>query len=591
MSIARYVPLPVAFRAAAAAHPHDIAWRIRAGDDWKQWTFSEAIARVDQLSCAFIEHGVAAGDRVAIFAPNRPEWSLADWATLSVGAITVTVFATCNVDQAQHILKDSGATVCVVAGQREADIIAACDLPELGTVVSMDPVAGLETLESWEAKALDVTAIVNARTAALTLDDIATIIYSSGTTGASRGAMITHRSFDHQMRVIDDHWHLGPGESSVAFLPLAHALERDWSFYMQVCGGMITYCENPRTIADTLVTARPTTLISVPKLYEKIYAGAYEKVADSPIKKAVFEWALRIGGRCQHLYRKGRTPSLLLRGLLKIADAAVLANIREAVGGKKTLLISGGAPLRREIEEFFSAAGMLLGQGYGLTETGPMTTVISSTSFKIGTVGRLVPEAELRVGLDGEILLKGPHITKGYWNNPEATAQAFDAEGWFHTGDVGYVDTQGYVVITDRLKDIIVTEGGKNIAPQAIEGLLLADSLFEYAVVIGDNRPYLTALVQPSIAGLEALARQIHVTWSSAEDLVTNPALLDVVKERVAALQERLPGFEQIRDIRLMRGLSIDEGTVTPTLKVRRASVEAKFADLIEEMYAKKKRH
>lgn len=590
MSILRHATLPRIFQHAVQQHPDEPCWRIRRDDQWRTWTYAEAGAQVATLASAMVEHGIKPGDRVGIFAWNRPEWTLVDLAALSVGAIVVTVFATSDVDQATHILGDSGAIACFAGTQKEADVLARADLPELRTVVTMDDRIDGDCLSQWMTDTSDHSAEVEARTAALTLDDVATIIYTSGTTGKPRGAMLTFRGYDHQLRVIDDLWGLGPGESSLAFLPLAHALERIWTFYCLACGMLNTFCPNPREVADLMPLARPTTIISVPKLYEKVYAGAHEKVADSPLRKAIFTWALRVGGRMQRLHRKGTTPPWWLRIQLPLADRLVLHAIRDAVGGPKTLLISGGAPLRVEIEEFFSAAGMLLGQGYGLTETGPMTTAFGPDSFKLGTVGKVVDEAQIRLGKDGEILLKGPHIMKGYWNNPEATAAAFDDEGWFRTGDVGYVDTQGYVVITDRLKDIIVTLGGKNVAPQAIEGLILSDPLFEYAVVLGDNRPYLTALLQPSLPDLQSLAEQLQVHYTTATELLNNPRVVEAVKQRVAAVTSRLPGYEQIRDVRLMEGLTMEDGLVTPTLKVRRKAVEARFSDLIEQMYAKVRR-
>ncbi|MCT1457958.1 long-chain fatty acid--CoA ligase [Aestuariimicrobium sp. p3-SID1156] len=586
MAILRDAPLPQVFRHSAQEHPEALCWRVRRDEEWQTWTYAQADAEVQRLASALVADGIQPGDRVGIFANNRPEWTLADLAILSIGAIVVTVFATSDVDQAEHILRDSGATHCIVAGRGEAFVLAQAHLPMMRHILTMDRVPGYDSLVELMDRAPDASDEVARRSDALTLDDVATIIYTSGTTGAPRGAMLTHGGYAHQLRTIDDLWHLGPGESSLSFLPLAHALERVWTFYVMASGMANTYCEDPRTVAELMPLARPTTIISVPKLYEKVYAGAHEKASGSPLNRAIFDWALRVGGRNQRHHRKGSTPPWWWRAQLPLADKLVLRAIREAVGGRKTLLISGGAPLRIEVEEFFSAAGMLLGQGYGLTETGPMTTAFAKDSFKLGTVGKLVAEAEIRLGRDGEILLKGPHIMKGYWNNPEATAAMFDEEGWFRTGDVGYVDTQGYVVITDRLKDIIVTLGGKNVAPQPIEGLILSDPLFEYAVVLGDNRPYLTALLQPSIPALEELGQAMQLSWETVGELLKHPRILSEVTERLSRLQSRVPGHEKVRRVRLLQGLTMEDGTLTPTLKVKRKVVESRFAELIEQMYA-----
>ena len=428
---------------------------------------------------------------------------------------------------------------------------------------------------------------VSARLEAAEADELASIIYTSGTTGEPRGAALTHRGFTFQGEALDAFFTVTPEDHSLCFLPLSHALEREWTFYILGHGCMNTYTD-ARQVAEMLVLAKPTLLVSVPRLYEKVVSTARAKVAGSPAKKRIFEWALRVGGQCQHAYRKGKQPAAYWRAQLPLADKLVLSSVREAMGGPKAVMACGGAPLRAEVEEFFSACGMQISPGYGLTEASPLVSFNCPSAYKLGTAGRVVRGGELRIGPDSEIWYRGPNVMQGYWNAPEATADAVDADGWLHTGDVGYVDTDDFLVITDRIKDIIVTSGGKNIAPAPIEGLLLADPLFEQAVLLGDNRPYLTLLVSPSIPHLEDLAAQLQVKFADRRELLSHPQIMEEVRRRVADTTSKLAHHEQIRDLRiLLEEFTMDNGLLTPTLKVKRREVEKRFAQLIDDMYAK----
>lgn len=592
-------PLPQLLMRNAERFASQPATRIRNGEQWDLLTYAELAGHVRRVARVLVERGlqphrtedgqVIDGDRVALFAENRPEWSIADLAIQSAGGVVVPIFHGSSAEQVAHLLRDSGARTVFYSGKKAFQALAECGVAGL-TLVALTSGTGHETLADLQPADEGSDAEVTRRTEALTLDNLYSITYTSGTTGLPRGAELQYRSAAHELDAIDTEYEIGPGDQSLAFLPLAHGLERIWTAYVLGRGALNTYCPDPRGIGELLPLAKPNLFISVPKLYEKVYAAAQERVGKRGIKRLILRWAMRVGGRIQHLSRKGVTPPAYWRIQLPLADRLVLRSIREAVGGPKKVLISGGAPLRREVEEFFSAAGLLLGQGYGLTETGPMMTYFGPATFKLGTVGYVIPGSEIRLGMDGELLCRGPNLMRGYWNNPEATAQAVDENGWFHTGDVGYIDNQGYVVITDRLKDLIITSGGKNVAPAPIEGLVLSDPLFEYAMVLGDNRPYLTLLAQPSLQHLEALATSMQVGFKNVEDLVTNPQIKEEVRNRVEAITARLPGYEQIRDVILTaRGISVDEGTITPTLKVKRKVVEEKFAEQIEAMYSQAK--
>jgi long-chain acyl-CoA synthetase len=351
-------------------------------------------------------------------------------------------------------------------------------------------------------------------------------------------------------------------------------------------GCLNTYVPDPRTVAEQLVLAKPSLLVSVPRLYEKVFNTAREKVAGSPLKQRILSWSLAVGTAYHRELVSGRHPSRLLTVKLKLADSLVLKAVRDAIGGPKNVLACGGAPLRQEIEEFFFGCGVLVLQGYGLTEASPLVTFPPPRDFRFGTVGKVMPGGELALGEDGEVLYRGPNLMLGYWNRPDETAASI-VDGWLHTGDVGRLDG-GYLQITDRIKDLIVTSNGKNVAPAPIEGLLASDPLFEYSLLLGDNRPYLTLLVAPSLPHLDEIGTQLQLSWARREELLAHPEVLAEIWRRLSTLTEKLPRHEQIRDLRLLPdGFTLENGLLTPTLKVKRKEVEARFAQLVDEMYAK----
>lgn len=560
------------------------ATRIEGPDgQWQVLTYREFHEAIVRAACALVDLGVQPGDRVAILSANRPEWSIVDLAVASAGAVSVPIFATSTVEQVRHVVTDSGARLVFVAGTRElATVREASAAPRVISFDELDEVSSLASLLATDhSRHRDEIA---ARTAAGRGDDLATIIYTSGTTGKAKGVMLSHGGFGAQQAAIDECWDFRPTDSSLCFLPLAHALERDWTFHLFHRGCLNTYCPRPKEVGRLLAKARPTLLVSVPMLFEKVMSGARAQ-ASSPVARRTFEWALRVGGQCQHAHRKGATPSLWWRAQLPVADKLVLSKIRSAVGGSKTLLVSGGAPLRREVEEFFSAAGILLGQGYGLTETGPMATIYAPDRFKLGTVGFPIRGAEFRIGAESELLVRTPSMMLGYWGDEEATRAALGEDGWLHTGDVGYVDTDGFVVVTDRLKELIVTANGKNVAPQAVEAALLAEPRFDQVMVVGDSRPCLVAVIQPTQDGWASLAQEAGVT-GAPEELADDSAMQALVRQRAADLTSGLAHEEQVRDVILSAGrITQASGLLTPTLKIRRSRVEKAFASQVEATY------
>ena len=593
------------FRATVTNHGFRPATRVRQGGQWIIRTYVETGRRVAGLARAFVtpglltEDGLQRGDRISLFAGNCPEWIEADLAGMTIGVIPVPIYPTSTPDQIVHIVTDAGVRVIITAGPKELDrILEARDqMPGLETVILINPADqvgdhdGLTVLSLEQVRQAGVSeeiqAVVEERMGQSCPDDVAALIYTSGTTGEPKGVMISHRAALAELQALDAFFDVTSADHSLSFLPLSHALEWGWSMAVIRHGCLNTFVPNPKTISAMLAEVRPTLFVSVPKLYEQVMSVAREKVSDSPAKLKIFEWSIRIGREWWQAEQEGRRPSVSLRARHGVADRLVLKAIRDAIGGPKTVLAAGGAPLRKEVEEFFAACGLLVCQGYGLTEASPLVSFNSPGGYKFGTAGRPLVGSQMTTTEDGEILYRGPNVMKGYWKAPEATAAAIE-DGWLHTGDIGHIDEDGFLVITDRLKDIIVTLNGKNISPQPIENSLMKDPLFEHAVLLGDNRPCLTLLVKPSLPQVEELAERLHITSMTGPEMLRSEELAEEIRRRVAEITEKLPHQEQIRDLRVLWDeFTTDNGLLTPTLKVRRREVEKRFTEIVEEMYAR----
>ena len=593
------------FRATVTNHGFRPATRVRQGGQWIIRTYVETGRRVAGLARAFVtpglltEDGLQRGDRISLFAGNCPEWIEADLAGMTIGVIPVPIYPTSTPDQIVHIVTDAGVRVIITAGPKELDrILEARDqMPGLETVILINPADqvgdhdGLTVLSLEQVRQAGVSeeiqAVVEERMGQSCPDDVAALIYTSGTTGEPKGVMISHRAALAELQALDAFFDVTPADHSLSFLPLSHALEWGWSMAVIRHGCLNTFVPNPKTISAMLAEVRPTLFVSVPKLYEQVMSVAREKVSDSPAKLKIFEWSIRIGREWWQAEQEGRRPGVSLRARHGVADRLVLKAIRDAIGGPKTVLAAGGAPLRKEVEEFFAACGLLVCQGYGLTEASPLVSFNSPGGYKFGTAGRPLVGSQMTTTEDGEILYRGPNVMKGYWKAPEATAAAIE-DGWLHTGDIGHIDEDGFLVITDRLKDIIVTLNGKNISPQPIENSLMKDPLFEHAVLLGDNRPCLTLLVKPSLPQVEELAERLHITSMTGPEMLRSEELAEEIRRRVAEITEKLPHQEQIRDLRVLWDeFTTDNGLLTPTLKVRRREVEKRFTEIVEEMYAR----
>ncbi|MEP0773198.1 MAG: long-chain fatty acid--CoA ligase [Acidobacteriota bacterium] len=551
--------------------------------------------RTVALAAALPGLGVKRGDRVMLLSENRPEWHMVDIATLAVGAVNVPVYPTLTPAQLAYQLRDSGAVLVVAenAEQMQKFLIVRGECPALEHLVQIDGACaeGVCSLEEL-VRAGDTPEAEESfwRQAALIQeDDLATIVYTSGTTGEPKGVMLTHRNFVSNALHILPRLPVTADDLVLEFLPLCHVFERCAGYLYLAVGARRAYC-TVATVGELLTTIRPTAFCSVPRVFEKVYDRVHSRVATAPpLRRKLFHWALEIGRKAAH-HRLAGTPMPAALALQhRIADALVLKKIRAAMGGRVRGIISGAAPLPLYANEFFHAAGIPVQEGYGLTETSPAIGVngyLPGTN-RLGSIGRALDNLEVKLAEDGELLVRGPSVAKGYWNKPEATAEVFDPDGFFHTGDIARIDEDGFIYITDRKKDIIVTAGGKNVAPQPIENRLKQSTWVDNAVLIGDRRPFIVALFSPNLEALTAFARDKGLPASDAATLVTRPEVIALYDAVVQEVNQDLARYEQIRKFRVLPvQLSIDTGHLTPTVKIKRRVVEKDFANLIEEMYS-----
>ena len=418
-------------------------------------------------------------------------------------------------------------------------------------------------------------------------DDLATIIYTSGTTGVPKGAMLSHYNLVNNIETLHSLVDFNGGDRALSFLPLSHVLERMCTYAWLYVGACIAYAESVDTVADNLMEARPTIMVSVPRFFDKFYAAVIDSVLASPnLQRRIFFWALQIGRKYAQLKLNHSHLPAWLKLRYQLASKLVFSKIVERTGGRIRFFVSGGAPLSREIAEFFYALGIMIIEGYGLTETSPVISLNTLTDFKFGTVGKILPGEEVKFAPDGEILVRGPNVMKGYFNKEAETKEAFE-DGWFKTGDVGYLDQDGFLVITDRKKDIIVTSGGKNVAPQPIENALAASPYIANAVVVGDRRKFVSALIVPDFEKLKKYAAENDITFSSDKELVEKPEIYEFFMKETNRLTPHLASYEKIKKIIIIdRDFEIEAGEMTPTLKVRRKVVEEKYKPLIDRLYA-----
>jgi long-chain acyl-CoA synthetase len=560
----------------------------------------EFFERVRDLSLGFRALGMQAGDRVAIVSESRPEWVLSDMAVLAAGAVMVPIYPTLSAAQARYILQDSGARIAIVSTREQLAKVQEVRhlLPSLESVVVMDAgeagaasVVGFDevarrghermTAEWGSGKAFKDDA------KAVSPEQLATIIYTSGTTGEPKGVMLSHRNLVSNMVAGAGALDVGQEDEALSFLPLSHSFERMVSFVYLFTGVSMIFAETMETIARDIGLVRPTVLTGVPRVYEKLRARVLEKGrAGSPIKARLFGWAVGVGEARAAAELRGRRVPAFTALQWRLADTLVFSKIRAGLGGRLRFGVSGSAPLPPAVHEFFHGIGLPIVEGYGLTETAPILTVNPPDAPRVGTVGRAVPGVELRIAADGEILARGPNIMSGYYNKPEASAEVL-RDGWFHTGDIGTLDAEGYLTITDRKKDLIVTAGGKNVAPQPIESVLKSHRLVAEAVVLGDRRRFVSALIVPDFAVLERRLQELGRPFGEREELVSRPDVVALYEEIVDGLNHDLAQYERIKRIALLPAeFTIESGELTPTMKVKRKVIEERWREQIERIYA-----
>ena len=555
---------------------------------WVPVSSQEVYRGVVGISRALESWGIRKGDRVAILSENRPEWTITDFAVLALGAVSVPIYPTQTAEQTAYILSDSGARVIAVSTQAQLEkVLSIQSRTSVERILVMDAV---ETAHAIHAQELmrrgpsEADPEFDARSQAVAPDDLATIIYTSGTTGTPKGAMLTHRNMASNVSCSMDAFGFGNKEEvSVSFLPLSHVTARHVDFALLYRGVTLAYCPDITQLPRALNEVQPHIFIAVPRVYEKIRQQVMVKTTAFPAS-AIYRWALSVGRAHRQQVLEGTTPGSIR---WKLADRLVFSKVRAGMGGRAAEFISGGAPLGRELAEWYAEIGIPIHEGYGLTETSPVIAVNTPAHHKIGTVGLPLSNVEVKIASDGEVLVRGPSIFKGYWNRAQDTEAAF-IDGWFKTGDIGHLDTDGYLSITDRKKDLIKTSGGKFIAPQPIENLLKLNPLIGTAVVLGDQRKFPAVLIAPHFPALEDWARANHVAFASREELVANSKVKTLYDGIIEDVNQNLARFEKLKRVLLVpEELSAADGTLTHTFKVRRRGIEQRYRSLIEEMYAK----
>jgi long-chain acyl-CoA synthetase len=590
-----YPSLTSRFLEACDRYPDGRAMLFRSADRWHVLSYRDVLRRVAALSRALYELGVREGTRVALFSANRPEWHITDFAALGLGAISVPIYFNESPDRITYIVNDSGATVLVVVGAEQVRRVLACR-DRFRTVAHVIVAAGPADLPGdllrYDALVApstgDDVAFYRQQAARVSPEMLATIIYTSGTTGEPKGVMLSHANISSNCTDSFVGLDASPSDIALSFLPLAHVYERmmDYGYFFN--NVLLAYVERMDHLAQALREVQPTVMAAVPRVFEKIHAGIMERGRQlTGLSRRLFEWGLEVAAAAVPWKGYGRPVPLAVRLQWFLADKIVFRRIRQALGGRIRAVISGAAPLSIELLEFFWSIGVPVYQGYGLTESSPVIAVNRPGANRLGSVGRPIVNVEVRIADDGEILVRGPNVMKGYFGKPNQTAEVLDADGWVRTGDIGRLDSDGFLYISDRKKDLIKTAAGKFIAPQPIENRLRTSPYIANVVLIGDRLRYLSALIVPEFPALEARAREEGISFYSRAELIQLPWTRQLIQREIERLTPHLAQFETIKRFALLdHDFTFEEGQLTYSMKVKRHIVAERYRDLIQQMYA-----
>jgi long-chain acyl-CoA synthetase len=576
-------------RVAAAANPRAILWQDESGQ-WQPISSDQIYQRVRALAEAFLGWGARKGDRIALIAENRWEWAITDFATLAIGAADVPIYPTLTGEQIAALIADAECRIAVVSTRQQFDKLNSVRaLTQLERIVIMDSpapegaIAFNSLISDADVRGAQRDPVFDALVKSVEPSDLATLIYTSGTTGEPKGVALTHGNIAANQNYAPANFGFNSTDACISFLPLSHVTARALDYVMYNSGAQVAYCSHFDKLPQAMREIRPTVIVGVPRVYEKIRQAVEHKSAASKLKKRILAWAIHSGSRFSDTVYDGRRPSSLV---WKLANKLVYAKVSEAFGGRVRVFVSGGAPLGIDTARWFASAGIALWEGYGLTETSPVIALNTPLNHRMGATGMPLPNVELKLAEDGELLVRGPSVFSGYWQKPDANAECFDAEGWFRTGDIAHFDADGFLYITDRKKELLKTSGGKMVAPQPIENKLKNNVLVAQAALVGDRHKFVSALISPNFVALEEWARQHGVHAKSRAELVADNRIVGLYGEIVREVNGNLANFETLKRFRVVADEWTQEsGELTPSMKLKRRVLTERYAAVIAELY------
>ena len=576
-------------RVTSAANLRAVLWQDEFGQ-WQPISSDQIYQRVRALAKAFLDWGAKKGDRIALIAENRWEWAITDFAALAIGAADVPIYPTLTGEQIAALIADAGCRIAVVSTRQQFDKLNSVrSLTQLERIVIMDSpapdgaIAFSSLMDDADILGSQRDPVFDALSRNVQPDDLATLIYTSGTTGEPKGVSLTHGNFAANQNVAPSDFGFNSTDACISFLPLSHVTARTLDYVMYNSGAQVVYCSQFDKLPQAMREIRPTVIVGVPRVFEKIRQAVEQKSAASPIKKRLLARAIQIGSHFTDIVYDGRRPSALM---WKVANKLVYSKVQEAFGGRVKVFVCGGAPLGIDTAKWFAAAGIALWEGYGLTETSPVIALNTPLKHRMGAAGFPMPNVELKLAADGELLVRGPSVFSGYWQKPQATAECFDAEGWFSTGDIGHFDADGFLYITDRKKELLKTSGGKMVAPQPIENKLKNSVLVAQAALVGDKHKFISALISPNFVALEDWAKHHGVHAQSRAELVADPRTIALYGEIVREVNGSLANFETLKRFKVVaEEWTQESGELTPSMKLKRRVLTQQYAAVIEDLY------